>query len=63
MATKAEKRVWKERAMAIKKLTRKELESAVLEAIEVLYPAADPDQQWETDTIEWVAHALGKLGI
>jgi hypothetical protein len=44
-------------------LTRNELVDLVSEIVETLYPAADPDAEWEADTIEWVSAALDRFGL
>src|SRR5262249_23245305 len=44
-------------------LTREQLIDLVEEIVETLYPAADPDQEWEVDTIEWVSAALARFGL
>jgi hypothetical protein len=44
-------------------LTREQLIDLVEEIVETLYPAADPGQEWEADTIEWVSAALARFGL
>ena len=38
-------------------------ERVLLELRELLWPAADPDQEWDAETIELVAHALDRAGF
>jgi hypothetical protein len=44
-------------------LTREQLIECVAEIVETLYPAADPDAQWEVDTIEWVSASLARFDL
>ena len=38
-------------------------ERVLLQIREILWPAADPDQPWEADTIEDVANVLDRNGF
>ena len=38
-------------------------ERLLLQISEILWPADDPDQQWEVDTIEHVANVLDRNGF
>lgn len=39
------------------------MREALAIAWEILFPAKDPEEQWDVETIEWVSDALSRLGI
>lgn len=44
-------------------MSKSPAERAIERIVEVMYPAADPDAEWDSETIEWVAEALADEGF